>query len=79
PEKLPLSAKSFWDAFELGVKNSRTTKITNEEEKEQIKKEQEQQEMIAKKSQQLEQSQASERKDELVNTIKEKMGNIRDA
>ena len=29
PEKLPLSAKSFWDAFELGVKNSRTTKITN--------------------------------------------------
>ena len=35
--------------------------------------------MIAKKSQQLEQSQASERKDELVSTIKEKMGNIRDA
>ncbi|WP_459567758.1 hypothetical protein, partial [Enterobacter asburiae] len=30
-------------------------------------------------SQQLEQAQSSERKDELVNTIKEKMGEIRDA
>lgn len=79
PEKLPLSAKSFWDAFELGVKNSRTVEVTNEEIKKQIKEEQKEQEMIAKKSQKLEQEQTSERKDELVDTIKDKMSEIRDA
>ena len=76
PEKLPLSATNFLQAFRDGVKNSQTTPIPEKEIKKQIAKEKKEAEIVAKTAVKVEQKTDSKRKEDLANSIKEIMKDI---
>lgn len=71
PEKLPLSAENFWKAFETGVENSRTGKITKKEKEEQTKVEKINKELISNNQKKKEEFSDSDRKDELFQKFKQ--------
>lgn len=70
PDRLPLSAENFMKAFELGVENSRKTKLTKAEVKEALTKEEEENTLAGKK---LFETEQKAKKVELARQIREKL------
>ena len=66
PEKLPLSAENFLEAFKMGVENSQKTKMTKKQEEEKLKKEEEENKKNGIKTQQKEKS-------KIVSAIKDRL------
>lgn len=76
PEKLPLSAENFLQAFKEGVKNSQSVPISEKEMKKQIKKEEKDSQILSENAQKKEQKADTRRREELVTSIKDSMKNI---
>lgn len=76
PEKLPLSAENFLQAFKDGVKNSQSVPISEKEMKKQIKKEEKDSQILSENAQKKEQKADTRRREELVASIKDSMKNI---
>ena len=72
PEKLPLSAENFLEAFKMGVENSQKTKMTKKQEEEKLKKEAEENKQNGIKTQQKEKS-------KIVSAIKDRLNSGLDA
>lgn len=73
PDKLPLSAENFLEAFKTGVKNSQTVKMSDKEMKKQAAKEQKESEIVHQTTVAQEEKTDSKRKEELVDDIKSLM------
>lgn len=76
PEKLPLSATNFLQAFKEGVKNSQSNPISEKEMKKQIAEEKKESQILAETSAKNEQKVDSRRKEDLVLSIKDAMKQI---
>ena len=76
PEKLPLSAQNFLQAFKEGVKNSQSNPISEKEMKKQLAEEKKESKILAETSAKNEQKIDSRRKEDLVVSIKDAMKQI---
>lgn len=76
PEKLPLSAQNFLQAFKEGVKNSQSNPISEKEMKKQLAEEKKESKILAETSAKNEQKVDSRRKEDLVVSIKDAMKQI---
>ena len=76
PEKLPLSAQNFLQAFREGVKNSQSNPISEKEMKKQLAEEKKESKILAETSAKNEQKIDSRRKEDLVVSIKDAMKQI---
>ena len=76
PEKMPLSAQNFLQAFKEGVKNSQSNPISEKEMKKQLAEEKKESKILAETSAKNEQKVDSRRKEDLVVSIKDAMKQI---
>ena len=76
PEKLPLSAQNFLQAFKEGVKNSQSNPISEKEMKKQLAEEKKESKILAETSAKNEQKIDSRRKEDLAVSIKDAMKQI---
>lgn len=76
PEKLPLSAENFLNAFKEGVKNSQSKPISEKEIKKQVAKEQKDSQLLSESAVKAEQKNDSKRKEDLVTSVKDRVKEI---
>ena len=76
PDKLPLSAKNFLEAFKTGVMNSQTVRMSDKEMKKQLEKEKRDSEIEYQNAVSQEEKSDTQRKEELVADVKSAMKSV---
>lgn len=76
PDKLPLSAKNFLEAFKTGVMSSQTVRMSEKEMKKQIEKEKKESEIAYQSAVSQEEKSDTQRKEQLVLDVKSAMKDV---
>ena len=76
PDKLPLSAKNFLEAFKMGVTNSQTVRMSEKEMKKQIEKEKKESEIQYQTAVKQEEKSDTQRKEQLITDVKSAMKSV---